>query len=113
MKISSVLLLLGVFLFAGLAYAETFAAKEYFERKCVSCHAADGGGDVDKAKFLGVTIDQLNLVKTETINAKRENLKTVLLDGKNSMPAYRKLKEGEVDALIDYMLGLGRGIAKK
>jgi cytochrome c6 len=73
-----------------------------FKAKCAVCHGGGGKGDSPAGKSLGVT----DLTKVAAAKS-ASDLKTVIQDGKNKMPAYGKsLKPEEIDALVAYIKSL-------
>lgn len=78
--------------------------KPIFARLCVSCHGLDGSGNPEKAKVLKIDPQLLNLGRKEAAHLTRAELRTILLKGKNKMPAYeKKLKPGEWEPILDYV----------
>ncbi len=85
--------------------------KATYDRLCASCHAADGRGNPEKAKALEIDPELLNLGRPAAADLTREELRTILLEGKDKMPAYeQKLKPAEVDPVLDYAIELARKI---
>jgi mono/diheme cytochrome c family protein len=86
-----------------------------FTKHCVSCHGSDGRGNPnpDKAKSIGVDPKLMNLGRADTKGLTREQQKTILLKGKEKMPAFeKKLKPDQVDPLLDHTLQLADQIRK-
>lgn len=79
-----------------------------YDKLCVSCHAADGKGNPEKAKTLKIDPILLNLGRrTEEDKLTKEQTKEITLHGKDKMPAYeKKLKAEEVDPLVDFVYDL-------
>jgi mono/diheme cytochrome c family protein len=95
------------------AIAQADAAATY-DKMCKSCHGADGKGDAAKAKALKIAPEKLNLGRAEAANLSRDDLKKILLDGKEKMPGYaKKVKPDEVDALVDHSMKLAAAIRGK
>jgi len=73
-----------------------------FKAKCAVCHGAAGKGDSPAGKSLGAA----DLTKVAAAKSAAE-LKTVIQNGKNKMPAYGKsLKPEEIDNLVAYIKSL-------
>src|SRR5262245_33450735 len=86
-------------------------AKATYDKTCASCHGADGKGNPDKAKVLKIDAALLNLGRPEGKDLSRDQLKQILLDGKEKMPAYgKKLKPDHVDPVLDYTSGLAKAL---
>lgn len=100
-------LLAAALLLAPPARAD-LSAEGIYQRRCASCHGADGSGNVKKAKALKIDAALLTLGRLEA-DMPRDVLRQILLEGKNDMPAFKnKLKPSEVDPLLDYTIRLGR-----
>ena len=85
--------------------------KAVYEKTCASCHGPDGKGNAEKAKVLKLDPASLNLGRPEGKDLSRDQLKQILLDGKEKMPAYaKKLKPDEVDPVLDYTIGLAKAL---
>lgn len=66
-----------------------------YERKCMSCHGTDGRLSLSGAKDLSST------------SKSPEELKEVIINGKNSMPAFKDiLSDEEIDAVNGYIATL-------
>jgi mono/diheme cytochrome c family protein len=88
------------------AHAE---GKATYDRLCASCHGADGRGNVEKAKALKIDPELLDLGRPAVAGLTRDQLRSILLEGKDKMPAYeQKLKPAEVDPVLDYAIELAR-----
>lgn len=84
-----------------------------YDKLCKSCHAEDGRGNAAKAKTLKIDPALLNLGRPGTENLTPEELKTIILEGKEKMPSYKsKLKPEEVDPLVELSAKLA-GDARK
>lgn len=89
------------------ALAEDPAGKATFDKTCASCHGADGRGSPAKAKLLKVEPDDLNLGRDAVANQTRDEKRALTASGKGKMPSYeKKLGAPELDAVIDYTMGL-------
>ena len=84
--------------------AEPAAPREpqaIWDKLCKSCHGTDGRGNAEKAKTLKIDPVLLNLGREGTENLTAEERKTILLEGKEKMPAYKtKVKAEELDPLL-------------
>lgn len=102
---------------AALVCLPAFAladGKATYEKSCASCHGADGRGNESKAKMLKIDAAVLNLGRPENAKASKDELKKVVTDGKNKMPAYgKKLAAEDVDPVLDYAMGLANAIRGK
>lgn len=95
-------------LLAPPAQADLSAAEGIYQRRCASCHGADGSGNAKKAKALKIDAALLTLGRPEA-DMSHDVWRQILLEGKNDMPAFKnKLKPSEVDPLLDYTIRLGR-----
>jgi mono/diheme cytochrome c family protein len=104
MKIKITLALLLMFTLAGIASAED-PGKGLFTAKCAICHGADGSGKTSIGKNLKIADFHSPDVKKQS-NAE---LKTVITDGKNKMPAFKgKLTDAQIDQVIAYVRDLGK-----
>ncbi|MFQ5351844.1 MAG: c-type cytochrome [Candidatus Binatia bacterium] len=88
-------------------------AKATWEKNCRACHGSDGKGDTKAGKKLGVKDLTAAEVKAGLEKGKMiETIKKGVTDGetgKTKMKAYAgKLSEEQVEALADYVLGLGK-----
>ena len=73
-----------------------------FKAKCAVCHGETGKGDSPAGRSLGVA----DLTKVAASKSAAD-LKSVIENGKNKMPAYGKsLKPQEIDALVAYIKSL-------
>jgi len=84
------------------AYPEGSGAQVY-QSKCTSCHGVDGRGSTPAGKATKARDFCSNEVKGET----DEEWTTIIVKGKNKMPAYdKKLSEDEIKGLLAYIRGL-------
>lgn len=96
---------------SSLAVGADPPGKPKYDKLCASCHGVDGKGDAAKAAVLKVDPSVLNLGRQETAGASRDDLKTILLDGKGKMPAFaKKLSAADADAVLDYAIQLAQTI---
>jgi mono/diheme cytochrome c family protein len=93
---------------------ESPAGKAAYDRLCASCHGPDGRGNPGKAKALKLDPKVLNLGRPEVAKLSREELRRILLEGKDKMPAYeQKLAPAEVDPVLDHAMKLAEEIRRK
>lgn len=72
-----------------------------WDKLCKSCHGTDGRGNAEKAKTLKIDPILLNLGREGTEKLTADELKTIVLEGKEKMPAYKtKVKAEELDPLM-------------
>ncbi len=76
---------------AGVVETPAQLGRRIYERTCVACHGAERQGAPPQTPPL------VELKKT------RQELETVILQGRNSMPAFGYLRPQEVSALIAYL----------
>jgi mono/diheme cytochrome c family protein len=86
--------------------AEAKAGKSVYEKRCVSCHGADGKGSPAMIKAMGEK--GLNLTTKEVAGAKDEELVKVILEGKGKMPATKGLSKDEAKQVLEYARSLGK-----
>ena len=105
--------LLKVLLFSGAVIVALFllitpaksqgAGEQVYKAKCASCHGADGVGATPAGKATKARDFCSDEVKKET----DEEWTTIIVKGKNKMPAYeKKLTEAEVKDVVAYTRGL-------
>jgi mono/diheme cytochrome c family protein len=88
--------------------------KAIYDKNCASCHGADGKGNESKAKVLKLDATKLNLGREETAGLSRDDAKKIVVEGKGKMPKYgTKLSAEDVDAALDYAIGLAKAIRGK
>lgn len=94
-----------------IAFAD---GKASFDKMCASCHGADGKGNPAKAGILKIDAAVLNLGRPEGAKATKDELKQIVIKGKNKMPAYeKKLAAADVDPVLDYAMQLAAAIRGK
>ena len=86
--------------------ADASAGKSIYDKQCVSCHAADGKGNLDLAKALGEK--ELNIVSKGTKQKSDEVLLKVIAEGAGKMPANKKLTKDEQKAVLQYSRSLAK-----
>lgn len=89
------------FWFSLPADAQGTGEKTY-KTKCVACHGADGSGNTPAGKATKARDFCSDEVKKET----DAELTDIIAKGKNKMPAYKTLSDGEVKDVIAYIRGL-------
>ena len=106
-SLSRVAILLGAFMWASTAAAaDPELGKKVYEKKCASCHGADGKGNAKMEQMLKTKIPALadSAAKTDA-----ELLKLVS-EGKKPMPSFGKsLGKDEIDAVVQHAKGLATG----
>jgi mono/diheme cytochrome c family protein len=86
------------------AFAQDAAAN--YKAKCAACHGADAKGETPVGKKMGIK----DLASPEVQKMSDAELTTVIADGKNKMPSYKKsLKPEQIKELVGYV----RSLAKK
>jgi cytochrome c6 len=101
-KIALVLVL--VFSLAGMASTDS-NGKSLFTSKCALCHGADASGNTAIGKNLKIK----NLHSPEVQGMSDADLKTVITNGKNKMPAFKgKLTAAQIDQAVAYIRELGK-----
>ena len=76
------------------------AGEKVYKAKCASCHGADGVGATPAGKATKARDFCSDEVKKET----DEEWTTIIVKGKNKMPAYdKKITEDEIKAVVAYM----------
>ena len=86
--------------------AEAKAGKSVYDKRCVSCHGADGKGSPAMVKAMGEK--GLNLTAKDVVGAKDEELIKVILEGKGKMPATKGLSKDEAKQVLQYTRSLGK-----
>jgi len=77
-----------------------------YKSKCAMCHGADGKGETPAGKKMGIH----DLGSAEVQAMKDAELATIISDGKNKMPSYKKsLSADQIKDLVAYV----RSFAKK
>jgi len=108
-SLSMVAILLGAFMWAStVAAADPELGKKVYEKKCASCHGADGKSNAKMEQTLKVKIPVL---AGAVLKPDPELLKLVS-EGKKPMPSFGKsLSKDEIDAVVQYAKGLATGKA--
>lgn len=82
------------------AAQDAAAGKGIFTSKCAICHGPDGKGDSPIGKSLKVA----DLHSAAVQKMSDADLKTVITNGKNKMPAFKgKLTDAQIDQVISYI----------
>src|SRR5205823_14760367 len=88
----------------SLLAADTDAAS-LFKSKCVLCHAENGSGNSPSGKALKAK----DLRSEETQSKSDAELKAVITQGRNKMPAFgQKLNLGQIQQLVAYIHELAK-----
>ena len=97
-------LALGLALWSKPATADDAAPT--YKAKCSACHGADGKGETAMGKKFGLR----DLASPEVQKLSDDELNTIIADGKDKMPSYKKsLKPEQTKELVAYI----RSLAKK
>lgn len=110
MRVSSIVVaFLGVLAVASTAAAaDPELGKKVYEKKCVSCHGADGKGNAKMEQMLKIKIPTLAGAAAKPDS---ELLKFVA-EGKKPMPSFQKsLSKDELEAVVRYTKDLAAGKA--
>ena len=100
-------LLLAVLVLAVSTSAQAQDAGALFKAKCSTCHAADGSGNTQMGKTLGVPDLHSDEVQKKT---DAQLIDAVTNGSGKKMPAYKgKLTDAQIKDLVGYI----RGLAKK
>lgn len=79
------------------------AGGQVYKAKCATCHGVDGAGATPAGKATKARAFCSEEVQKET----DEDWTTIIVKGKNKMPAYdKKLTDAEVKDLVAYIRGL-------
>ena len=86
----------------GTTAAAQDAAATY-KAKCAACHGADAKGETPVGKKMGIK----DLASADVQKMSDAELTTVIADGKNKMPSYKKsLKPDQIKELVGYIRSL-------
>jgi mono/diheme cytochrome c family protein len=103
-----VLLIVGGSLTLLTAETKSSPGEDTYKSHCVVCHGADGSGKTT----LGQQLKASDLHGDDVQKLTDAQLKQVISDGKNNMPAFSgQLTASEIDALVVYVRTFGK--AKK
>jgi cytochrome c6 len=76
-----------------------------YKAKCAACHGADGKGDSPIGKKMGLR----DFASPEVQKMSDGELTTIIADGKDKMPSYKKsLKPEQIKDLVGYVRSLGK-----
>jgi len=76
-----------------------------YKTKCSACHGADGKGETAMGKKFGLK----DLASPEVQKMSDDELTTIIADGKDKMPSYKKsLKPDEIKGLVAYIRSLAK-----
>ena len=108
MKIGTVLrlALLASLVTAIVLWGTTAAAQDAaatYKAKCAACHGADAKGETSIGKKMGIK----DLASPDVQKMSDAELTTVISDGKDKMPSYKKsLKPDQIKELVTYISSL-------
>jgi cytochrome c6 len=98
------MLAVGVALWSTSAAADDAAAT--YKAKCAMCHGADGKGDTQVGKKMGIR----DLTSADVQKMSDEELIAITTKGKNKMPAYEnKLSAAQIKDIVAYIRQLAKG----
>jgi mono/diheme cytochrome c family protein len=86
--------------------AEAKAGKAVYDKRCSSCHGADGKGNPAMVKAMGEK--GLNLTTKEVAAAKDDALIKVILEGRGKMPATKGLSKDEAKQSLEFIRSWGK-----
>ena len=90
---------------AGATWAaDAKAGKAIYDKRCASCHAADGKGNAAMAK----TMKGLDIVNKGTQGKKDDQLMKVIAEGEGKMPAYKDLSKQDQADVVAYIRSLAK-----
>lgn len=81
--------------------ADAAAGKTVYTSKCQVCHAADGAGNPNIGKAMGVTLKPLGGAEVQGMSD--DDLKKVITTGKGKMKPVSSVSGGDVDNVIAYI----------
>lgn len=105
MRSRSLVFLIAVFIIALPLVASADDAAAVYKSKCAMCHGPDGTGQTPTGKTMKVR----DLASADVQKAKDEELKTIIENGKNKMPAYKgKIDAATIDGLVKVIREFGK-----
>jgi cytochrome c6 len=81
--------------------ADAAAGKAVYTSKCQACHAADGAGNQNLAKAMGVTLAPLGGADVQKMSD--EDLKKVVAGGKGKMKPIASVTGADLDNVVAYI----------
>jgi mono/diheme cytochrome c family protein len=81
-------------------------AAEIWGKKCASCHGQDAKGNAKMASMLKLEPALLDMTKKETVSKTDADLRKIVEEGKNKMPAFKiskKLTDDEISQAMKHM----------
>lgn len=84
--------------------ADAKAGKAIYDKRCASCHAADGKGNPAMAK----TMKGLDIVNKDTLAKKDDQLAKAIAEGEGKMPAYKDLSKQDQADVVAYIRSLAK-----
>jgi cytochrome c6 len=93
-------LVIALILLSSAVIVSAQNGKNIFTSKCAICHGPDGRGDSPVGKSLKV----VDLHSADVQKMSDADLKTVITNGKNKMPAFKgKLTDAQMNDVISYI----------
>jgi cytochrome c6 len=86
---------------APLWAADAGAGKAVYTSKCQACHAADGAGNQNLAKAMGVTLAPLGGADVQKMSD--DDLKKVVTGGKGKMKPVSSVSGADLDNVVAYV----------
>ncbi|MBI2635187.1 MAG: cytochrome c [Parcubacteria group bacterium] len=103
MKTTTVLLAFMLFLLLSAVSVSAVDNKLYAD-KCASCHFGDGTGNKKLGVLVGGDLSKLDLTKITTAKKSDGELKEIILNGMEKMPAWKgKFSETEAMELVKFL----------
>ena len=79
------------------------SGEHLYQQYCAACHGADAKGETPVGKKMGIK----DLASADVQKMSDAELTTVIADGKNKMPSYKKsLKPDQIKELVGYIRSL-------
>jgi mono/diheme cytochrome c family protein len=86
--------------------AEIKTGKAVYDKRCVSCHGADGKGNPAMVKAMGEK--GLNLLTKEVAEKKDDELLKLIVDGRGKMPAMKGMTKDEAKQVLEHVRSLSK-----